>query len=79
VIGSLIHGDTLSGDGPDNVLQGWAGDDILRGRGGDDTLDGGAGLDRVTYDDAAGAVNVYLHLGTASGAAGSGDLVGIEE
>jgi serralysin len=42
-------------------------------------LDGGAGLDRVTYDDAAGAVNVYLHLGTASGAAGSDALVGIED
>jgi Ca2+-binding RTX toxin-like protein len=79
VIGSLTYGDTLSGDGLANVLQGWAGDDVLRGRGGDDTLDGGAGLDRATYDDAAGAVNVYLYLGTASGAAGSDDLVGIED
>jgi Ca2+-binding RTX toxin-like protein len=78
VAGSLLHGDTLSGDGQANVLEG-RGDDLLRGRGGDDTLDGGGGVDRATYDDAPGAVTVHLANGiTLSGPAGSDTLVAIE-
>ena len=80
VIGSSLHGDTISGDGQANVLEGRGGDDVLRGRAGDDTLDGGGGIDRATYDDAPGAVTVHLALGvTLAGPAGSDTLIGIED
>ena len=79
VIGGLTYGDTLSGDAGANILQGWGGDDLLRGRAGNDTLDGGAGTDRASYDDASGAVQVYLDLGSAYGAAGTDTLTQIED
>ncbi len=77
-VGTALYGDTLLGDDEADRLEGRGGDDVLRGRGGNDVLDGGTGIDRATYDDATGGVNVYLHLGTANGAAGSDDLAVIE-
>ncbi len=47
-------GDTLSGNGQDNVLAGGGGNDVIQGRGGDDILAGGAGNDTLiggTGDD----------------------------
>jgi Ca2+-binding RTX toxin-like protein len=43
--GSGFFGDTLTGDGQVNILQGSGGDDTLSGLGGIDTLDGGTGND----------------------------------
>ena len=40
-------GDTLSGDGLNNIIDGGAGDDILRGMGGYDKLAGGFGNDKL--------------------------------
>ncbi|MGH6803080.1 MAG: calcium-binding protein, partial [Methyloceanibacter sp.] len=50
VIGSNVvaSGDSLTGDGGNNLLAGLAGDDTLIGNAGDDTLDGGAGVDNLT-------------------------------
>ncbi len=77
---------TLTGDGAAwlrgnagaNVLTGNNGDNVLRGDAGDDTLIGGEGLDWADYDNAGGGVTVDLDAGTATGAAGSDTLTGIE-
>jgi CSLREA domain-containing protein len=61
--------DTLTGanENAPNVLDGGPGDDTLEGRGGDDSLIGNAGAgDTVVYDE-AGAVNVNLGTGQATG------------
>ncbi|RRN65440.1 hypothetical protein [Caulobacter sp. 602-1] len=48
LVGSAF-GDTLTGDGRANQIEGGAGDDVLIGGGGDDVLDGGAGADTARY------------------------------
>ena len=55
-----------------------SGDDVLEGGDGDDTLDGGSGSDTASYVTAAGAVQVNLIAGSATGAAGNDTLVNIE-
>ena len=40
-------GDTLLGDGADNLIVGLSGDDVLKGRGGDDEIRGDAGNDTL--------------------------------
>jgi Ca2+-binding RTX toxin-like protein len=49
--GTMVGGDTLTGDAGSNVLAGWGGDDALDGGDGDDTLLG----DGVIHIDAHGA------------------------
>jgi Ca2+-binding RTX toxin-like protein len=83
------YGDTLIGDGADNILTGFggndtlsggAGNDSLTGGPGDDTIDGGPGtFDFVGFWDATGGVTASLTTGTSSGG-GEGDDVftGIE-
>ncbi len=69
----------LYGRGGNDTLRGGAGEDSLNGGEGDDFLDGGEGrFDQIRYDDASGAVQVNLQLGTASGAAGNDTFVNIE-
>ncbi|MRR50604.1 MAG: DUF4347 domain-containing protein, partial [Rhodocyclaceae bacterium] len=67
--------DTLVGDAASNVLSGGDGNDLLIGAGGDDLVDGGIGWDRVSYADAAAAVDVDLRrvndFGALVGAAGA--------
>jgi Ca2+-binding RTX toxin-like protein len=55
-----------------------SGDDTLEGGDGDDTLNGGGGSDTASYASATGAVQVFLDLGAASGAAGDDTLVSME-
>lgn len=68
----------LTGNAAANALTGGAGDDALSGEAGNDTLDGGAGIDAAVYATATKAVVVNLVTGTATGAAGTDRLVGIE-
>jgi Ca2+-binding RTX toxin-like protein len=81
--------DTLTGSASDNYLAGNAGNDNLNGGDGNDNLNGGLGndslvggngFDMADYGDASGGVSVNLGAATAtaSGAAGSDTLVGIE-
>ncbi|HYC47443.1 MAG TPA: type I secretion C-terminal target domain-containing protein [Burkholderiales bacterium] len=57
LVGTLNHGDTLSGDGAVNAIAGLGGNDTINGRGGDDfiggmdgddVIEGGAGADTMT-------------------------------
>ena len=68
----------MVGNAAANVLTGGAGDDTLSGEAGNDTLDGGAGIDTAIYASATAAVVVNLSAGTATGAAGTDKLIGIE-
>ena len=78
VLGTL-YGDTLVGDGGDNVLDGGASDDLLIGGSGSDLLIGGFNNDTASYTGSDAAVNVNLQAGTASGGHAAGDsLSGIE-
>jgi Ca2+-binding RTX toxin-like protein len=65
-----IHGnagaDTLYGDGNDDTLYGGYGNDYCVGGAGDDLMIGGTGFDLADYSG-AGAMNVDLYAGTASG------------
>ena len=79
IIGSA-HVDNLTGDNAVNRLEGGAGNDKLNGGEGDDTLDGGPGgdaldggdgdMDKVTYENATGAVTIDLSGSTGRGTAG---------
>ena len=69
-------GDSLTGNGADNVLLGQRGNDRLNGLGGsdlisgtagDDTMNGGAGADLAFYENSPRAVRVDLARGVASG------------
>jgi Ca2+-binding RTX toxin-like protein len=77
VVGGAF-GDTLTGDGNVNRLEGSDGNDLLRGGLGDDTLDGGFGSDTASWWLASGGVTVHLALGTATGAAGTDRLLSVE-
>jgi len=70
--------DELRGSPDDDVLNGQGGDDSLQGNAGNDVIDGGAGNDTAFYVTAAGAVQIDLVAGLASGADGSDTLVSIE-
>jgi len=84
-----LIGETLTGNGADNLLEGGAagdilsglnGDDVLRGGGGADVLNGGAGIDTADYSTAAAAVRAQLNTGVAAsdGDGGTDTLIGIE-
>ncbi|WP_395646694.1 FG-GAP-like repeat-containing protein [Terricaulis sp.] len=93
-LGGSHFGDTLTGDGNANALEGWFGDDSLSGGGGGDTLNGGAGAD--TLDGGTGSdtadysdpgedqlttgVTVSLAIAGAqnTGGAGTDTLISIE-
>jgi Ca2+-binding RTX toxin-like protein len=69
-------GDTLSGNGGDNVLLGQRGNDRLNGLGGsdlvsgtegNDTMNGGPGADLAFYENSPKAVRVDLARGIATG------------
>lgn len=71
--------DVLIGNTGDDTLRGGTGNDTLRGGTGNDSLDGGDGVaDIAEYFDATGAVTIDLTTGTATGAAGSDLLAGLE-
>ena len=70
--------DTLDAGYGNDTLNGGGGDDWLYSGSGNDALDGGAGADWASYWYAGGGVAVSLAAGTASGAAGSDTLTGIE-
>ena len=82
-------GDSLTGDGLDNILDGrdghdtlsgGDGNDTLIGGAGDDVLNGGAGVDIASYASATSGVTVALALAgvQATGGAGNDTLTGIE-
>jgi Ca2+-binding RTX toxin-like protein len=92
LLGSILFGDTLTGDAQSNYLDGdggnddlfgLEGNDWLVGAGGSDSLDGGAGeYDVADYSNTAfledvAAVQVDLAAGTATGQ-GSDNLTNIE-
>jgi Ca2+-binding RTX toxin-like protein len=66
VTGSNVGGDSLIGDGKDNVLNGWAGDDVLGGGAGNDTLEGGTGTDTLDGGDGADTASYYADASGAS-------------
>jgi len=68
-------GDTLTGDGGVNVLDGGDGDDTLAGLGGADSLVGGAGNDTADYSVSAAGVRVDLNAGTGIGGDANGDTL----
>lgn len=57
LLGSLLFGDTLTGNGSANILDGSGGDDTLSGLGGIDTLLGGEGDDILIGGLAADTLN----------------------
>ena len=73
------HGDTLTGDGGDNMLDGGDGNDVLTGGAGADSLLGSDGDDTASYSGSDAAVNIDLQTATLSGGHAEGDtLNGIE-
>ena len=79
--------DVIFGTPGDDVIDLRAGNDDYRGLAGDDeiepglgndTVDGGFGDDTVTYEDALGAVQVFLNLGFSRGADGRDALSNVE-
>jgi Ca2+-binding RTX toxin-like protein len=71
--------DVMRGGALADTLSGGGGDDQLTGGAGADVLDGGAGQNAARYDASAGAINVNLATGTASGGDAQGDtLVNIQ-
>jgi hypothetical protein len=72
------QGDTLSGDDGPNILSGRGGNDVVNGRGGNDLLGGGDGNDTATFLDAPAGVQADLTAGTATGGAGSDNLLDLE-
>lgn len=68
-------GDSMWGNGNENILQGGAGDDRLYGGAGNDTLDGGDGSDSVDYGGSPAGVTVDLAAGTASDGHGGADRI----
>jgi serralysin len=71
--------DTIYGLGGNDHLYGGYGDDLLKGGGGADLLSGGDGFDTASYIDSPNSVQIYLHLGLASGGDATGDtLISIE-
>jgi len=78
-VDTLLNIEGVSGSELDDTLTGNAGDNRLEGRGGNDTLDGGAGNDWARYENTtAGAVQVNLATGMATGGAGNDTLLNIE-
>ncbi|MRD49151.1 hypothetical protein GHT07_17890 [Caenimonas koreensis DSM 17982] len=78
----LAGRDFLSGGTGNDLIEGGADDDYLAGNIGNDTIDGGSQLfgDMVTYESAAGPVNVNLGSGTANdGDGGIDTLIDIEQ
>jgi Ca2+-binding RTX toxin-like protein len=65
-LGGSMLGDTLSGDGQNNVLTGFAGADLLNGGGGADTLDGGDGSDTLRGGDGSDVAVFALARGQYS-------------
>ncbi|MAC79314.1 MAG: hypothetical protein CML66_14780 [Rhodobacteraceae bacterium] len=63
LVGS-VHGDSLRGDGADNLLKGLSGNDILGGRGGSDRLIGGLGDDQLT---GGGGADMFVYQSTIFG------------
>jgi Ca2+-binding RTX toxin-like protein len=55
-----VRGDSIFGDGDENLLIGDRGDDTLRGRGGDDALDGSEGSDRIFGGAGTGDFTYYI-------------------
>nr|MCU0968059.1 hypothetical protein [Rubrivivax sp.] len=88
---NLANG-TASGQGNDTIqgvegvigssfadsLTGGDGSEFFEGGAGNDTVAGGSGFDTLVFDGAAGAVQVHLGNGTATGAAGNDSFSGIE-
>lgn len=79
------HGDTLTGDGGDNLLAGYGGGDLIDGGVGDDTIEGGAGADTLrggadydiaTYAGSSVGVRVTLQEGDTLGFGLEGDAQG---
>jgi Ca2+-binding RTX toxin-like protein len=75
---TLLNIEGVEGSSFNDSLVGNAADNSLDGRGGNDTLNGGAGIDTAEYNQAAGAVQVNLALGTSTGADGNDTLISIE-
>ena len=65
IIGSdHAEGDTITGDGEDNIIE---------GRGGPDTLDGRTGMDTLSFESSPAGVSVSLTTNTGSGGHAEGD------
>jgi len=77
-LNGLAGNDTLNGGSGNDVINGGDNDDILIGALGNDTLSGGNGFDTADYAGAGGRVVVNLATGSATGAAGTDTLSGIE-
>jgi len=86
IVGSA-HGDSLSGDGGDNLLNGAGGDDTLDGGAGDDllvsgagdgTLDGGPGADTARFDHLVTDVAASAAGHAVETLAGAATLEGVE-
>ncbi|WP_157266296.1 beta strand repeat-containing protein [Azohydromonas aeria] len=79
---SSSTGQWLDGGAGNDTLVGGYGGDTLVGGAGNDVLNGGnfsyGYADTVDYSGAAGAVSVNLQAGTASGGAGTDQLISIE-
>jgi Ca2+-binding RTX toxin-like protein len=87
-IDALGGNDSVFGDAGNDILIGNTGDDTLNGGIGNDTLRGGIGNDSLVggdgaadlaeYFDATGAVTIDFTAGSATGAAGTDVLSGLE-
>jgi Ca2+-binding RTX toxin-like protein len=75
---TLVNIDNIRGSANDDKLYGDNHGNRIRGMAGNDLIDGRGGVDMVDYKDVAGAVNVNLAKGTASGADGNDTLRHLE-
>jgi Ca2+-binding RTX toxin-like protein len=65
-------GQSLAGNGLDNVIIAGSGNDSVEGGAGNDTMDGGAGVDTLSYAGAGGGITFSLAFGTAQATGGAG-------
>lgn len=77
---AALGGETLNGDGLDNVLGGQAGDDRILAGGGSDTVNGGAGRDYLRGQDGDDSISggddfddIHGNAGRDTAAGGDGD------
>jgi Ca2+-binding RTX toxin-like protein len=70
--------DTLIGGGGNDLLVGATGNDLLDGGTGADTLSGGGGVDMADYSARGEDLALHIDGSATSGAAGEGDVIGLD-
>jgi len=70
--GLSAAGQSLTGNGLDNIIAAGGGNDVVEGGGGNDAMDGGAGIDTLSYAGAGAGITFSLASGAAQATGGAG-------